>query len=129
MCQHLAKPMLWQHLAWSAYSIEAAVSSCQIRKVTKACDELSLCNLITPGVSKLFDLRAEFATAWPLAVVYVEYFHGDGLVQGHMVVICIWCSLFVTSFPCFQTNVLAKFLDIIMHIFLHPLPLFYVALH
>ena len=35
----------------------------------------------------------------------------------------------LTSFPCFQTNVLAKFVDIIMHIFLHPLPLFHVALH
>jgi len=35
----------------------------------------------------------------------------------------------LTSFPCFQTNVLATFLDIVMHIFLHPLPLFHVALH
>jgi len=34
-----------------------------------------------------------------------------------MVVICIWCALFVTSqfgvIPCFQTNVLAKFVDMI----------------
>ena len=31
------------------------------------------------------------------AVAYAENFHGGGLVQGHMVVICIWCALFVTS--------------------------------
>ena len=34
------------------------------------------------------------------------------LVQCHMV-FCIWCALFVTSFPCFQTNVLATSVDII----------------
>jgi len=26
-----------------------------------------------------------------------KIFIGGGLVQGHLVVICIWCSLFVTS--------------------------------
>jgi len=25
------------------------------------------------------------------SVAYAENFHGEGLVQGHMVVICIWC--------------------------------------
>ena len=54
-------------------------------------------------------------------------------IQWHVVVISIWCVLFVTSqfhvavmFPnqgfgevCWQN----------MHIFLHPLPLFYVSLH
>jgi len=30
-------------------------------------------------------------------VAYAENFHGGGLVQGHMVAICIWCALFVTS--------------------------------
>jgi len=30
-----------------------------------------------------------------------------------MVVICIWCALFVTSYSCFQTNVLANFVDIL----------------
>jgi len=62
---------------------------------------------------------------------YAENFLGGGLVQGHMVVICIWCALFVTSQfdVMFQTNVLAKFVDIIMHIFLHALPLFHVSLH
>ena len=39
------------------------------------------------------------------AVVYAENFHGGWLVQGHMVVICIWCSLFVTS----QFNVISMF--------------------
>jgi len=34
-------------------------------------------------------------------------------IQWHVVVICIWCALFVTSYSCFQTNVLAKFIDII----------------
>jgi len=40
-----------------------------------------------------------------------------GFIQLHMVVICIWCALFVTSqltsYSSFQTNVLAKFVDII----------------
>jgi len=36
---------------------------------------------------------------------------------------CLWRHN-LTSFPCFQTNVLAKFVDVMMHIFLHPLPLF-----
>ena len=47
-----------------------------------------------------------------------------GLVQGHMVVICIWCALFVTS----QFDIISMFLNQrfgelcwhSMHIFLHP---------
>ena len=31
------------------------------------------------------------------SVAYAENFHWAGLVQGHMVVNCVWCSLFVTS--------------------------------
>ena len=50
-------------------------------------------------------------------MAYAENFHGGGLVQGHMVVICFWCALFVTSqfdvISCFQTNVLVKFVDIV----------------
>ena len=50
------------------------------------------------------------------AVAYAENFHG-GFIQWHMVVICMWCALFVTS----QFDVifmspnqgLAKFVDII----------------
>jgi len=30
-------------------------------------------------------------------VAYTEYFHGEGFIQWHMVVICVWCALFVTS--------------------------------
>ena len=37
-------------------------------------------------------------------------------IQWHMVIICIWCALFVTSqfdviYLCFQSNVLAKVFD------------------
>jgi len=54
---------------------------------------------------------------------------GEVLVQGHMVVICIWCALFVMSqfdviFPCFQTNVLAKFVDIVYIFFYIHSPYF-----
>ena len=41
---------------------------------------------------------------------------------------CLWRHS-LKSCPCFQTNVLATFADIIMHIFLHALPLFHVSLH
>ena len=60
-------------------------------------------------------------------VVYAENFHGEGSFSG------IWQSFVfgvrslwrhhLTSYSCFQTNVLAKFFDII---FLHPLALSYV---
>ena len=39
------------------------------------------------------------------SVAYAENFHGGGLVKGHMVVICIWCSLLVTS----QFDVISMF--------------------
>jgi len=45
---------------------------------------------------------------WPVA--YAENFCG-AVSFRHMVVIRIWCALFVTSYSCFQTNVLAKFVD------------------
>ena len=38
-------------------------------------------------------------------VAYAENFQGGGLVQGHMVVICFWCALFVTS----QFDVISMF--------------------
>ena len=38
-------------------------------------------------------------------VAYAENFHGGVLVKGHMVVICIWCALFVTS----QFDVMSMF--------------------
>ena len=46
-----------------------------------------------------------------------SYFRG-GFLQWHRVFICFWCALFVTSHSCFQTNVLAKFIDTIC-MFLH----------
>jgi len=39
------------------------------------------------------------------AVAYAENFPWGVWVQGHMVVICIWCSLFVTS----QFDVISMF--------------------
>jgi len=30
-------------------------------------------------------------------VAYPEKFHGGGFIQWHMLVICIWCALFMTS--------------------------------
>ena len=58
-------------------------------------------------------------------------FPWGGFIQWQMVVICVWCELFVMSqfdvIFMFQTNLLATFVD--MYIFLHPLPLFYVSLH
>jgi len=41
-----------------------------------------------------------------------------------MVVICLWCAVFVTSYSCFQTNVLAKFVDIICIFFYTHSPYF-----
>ena len=38
-------------------------------------------------------------------MAYAEKFHGGGLVQGHMVVICFWCALFATS----QFDVISMF--------------------
>jgi len=38
-------------------------------------------------------------------VAYTENFHGVVLVQGHMVVICIWCALCATS----QFDVISMF--------------------
>ena len=57
-----------------------------------------------------------------------KIFIGGVLVQGHMVVICIWCAIFVTS----QFDIISMFLhqhfgEVCwhnMHIFLHPLPYF-----
>jgi len=47
-----------------------------------------------------------------------------------MVVICLWCAVFVTSqfdsYSCVQTNVLAKVVDIICIFFYTPSP-FYVS--
>jgi len=65
-------------------------------------------------------------------VAYADNFHG-GFIQWHMVVISIWCALFVTS----QFDVIFMFPNqrfgevcwYNMHILLHALPLFHVSLH
>jgi len=53
-----------------------------------------------------------------------KIFMGGRFIQWHMVVICLWCAVFVTSqltsYSCFQTNILANFVDI-MCIFLNTL--------
>ena len=62
------------------------------------------------------------------AVEYAENFHGGALVQGHrwpfvFGVRCLWRHN-LTSFTCFQTNVLAKFVDIICTFFYIHTPYF-----
>ena len=64
---------------------------------------------------------------------YAENFHGGGSIQWNMVVICIWCALFVMS----QFDIIFMFPnqrlgDVCwhnMHILPHALYLFYVLLH
>jgi len=41
------------------------------------------------------------------AVAYAENFHEGSFIQWHMVVICIWCALFVTS----QYDVIFMFIN------------------
>jgi len=66
-------------------------------------------------------------------VAYAENFDGGGYIQWNMVVICIWCTLFVTSrltsYSCFQTNVFAKLVDTRYMFFYTHFPLIYVSLH
>jgi len=67
------------------------------------------------------------------AVAYAENFHGSVFIQRHMVVNCIWCTVFVTS----QFDVIfifpnKHFLEIWWHnmrILLHALPSIYVSLY
>jgi len=55
-------------------------------------------------------LVAKCHTQWRMQKI----FKGGIFIQWHMVVICFWCALFVTSkFDNFQTNVLAKLVDIV----------------
>jgi len=53
---------------------------------------------------------------------------GEGVIQWHMVVICIWCALFVTSqfdvMFMFTNNVLTKFVDTICIFFYTHSPYF-----
>jgi len=66
-------------------------------------------------------------------VAYAENFHGGGFIQWHMVVICSWCALFVTSqfdvIFMFPNQRFGKVFLNNMQNFLHLLALFYVSLH
>ena len=57
-----------------------------------------------------------------------KFSSGGVLVQGHMVVTCIWCALFMTSqFDAISMFPNQRFGEVCwhnMHIFLHPLPYF-----
>jgi len=67
---------------------------------------------------KLFKLASNLP--W-CTVAYAEIFHGGIFIQWHMVVICIWCALFLTSqldvIFMFSNNVLAKLVYSICIIF------------
>ena len=67
-----------------------------------------------------------------ISAVRRKFSWGGGFVQGHMV-ICIWCALFVMSqfdvIVMFSNQRFGKVCWHSTHIFLHPLPLFYVSLH
>ena len=71
-------------------------------------------------------------TIWA-SVAYAENFHGGVLVQGHMVVNCFWCALFLTSqFDVTSMFPNQRFGEVFwhsMHIFQHPLSLLYMSLH
>jgi len=68
-------------------------------------------------------------------VAYVENFREGGIIQWHMVIICIWCTLCVTS----QFYVIFMFpnqrlgevwhVDICIFLYTYLLPLFYVWMH
>jgi len=65
---------------------------------------------------------------------YAENFHGGSFIKWHMVVICIWCALFVTSqfeiIGIFPNQHFGQVCWHNMHALLrHAFPLFYVSLH
>ena len=63
---------------------------------------------------------------WVVAVAHAGIFNGWDFIQWYMVVVCIWCALFVTS----QFDVVfmfpnQRFGEVCLHdmyIFLHPPP-------
>jgi len=61
-------------------------------------------------------------------VAYAKNCHGDGFIQWHVVVIFIWCTLFVTSqfevIFIFSNQHLGEVCCHNMHILLHALPFF-----
>jgi len=81
------------------------------------------------SVAHLLSVLRTITWCAPHSVAYAENFHGGdffSVIWRSFVfgVRCLWRHN-LTSFPCFQTNVLAKFVDIIWYAyFLHPLPLY-----
>jgi len=69
-------------------------------------------------------------SAWSSSAAYAENFHGGGFFQWHMMVIFIWCALFVAShfdgIFMFPNQCFGKICWHNRHTFLHALPLFYV---
>ena len=74
---------------------------------------------IISGVASQDDSNLQFLFCWIMKrqpVTYAENLYG-GFIQWHMLVVCIWCALFVTSqfevIFMFPNECLAKFVDII----------------
>jgi len=67
----------------------------------------------------------------PLISRVRKKFSWGWFVQGHMVVFCIWCALFVTSqFDVISIFPKQRFGEVCWHnmyTFLHPLPLLHVS--
>ena len=78
----------------------------------------------------LAPLRCHWQRTSLYPVAYAENFYG-GFTQGHMVVICTWCALFVTSqFDVIFTFPNQRFGEVCWnnrHILLHALPILCVS--
>ena len=87
---------------------------------------INSCSKMTQNIKQWAFSRTCFKTIWTTGVR--RKFSWVGFVEWHMVVIGIWCALFVTSqltsYSCFQTNLLAKFVDIICIFFYIHSPYF-----
>jgi len=101
-----------------------------IRSCAKRSGGLAVTTL--PGVLHSFNPALPPGHTLSSSVAYAENFHG-GFIQWHIMVICIWCALFVT--PQFDVIFMfpnQRFGEVYwhnLHILLHVLPLFYVSLH
>jgi len=86
----------------------------------------NICSQTTSETAKFSSFSHKKVT-FP-AVAYAEIFHGGFVQEGRMVVICIWCALFVTSqfgvIVIFPNQRFCGFCWHSMHNFLHPLPYF-----
>ena len=120
-CNHMG----WKDLLSYMYLLHSSLthlrqpsldSNYSINLLTWSLCALFKCCLSWSGFKQLLD-------QWRTQKIFM-----GGFVQGRMVVICIWCALFVTS----QFDVIfmfpnQRFGEVCwhnMHTFLHPLPLF-----